>query len=349
MAQRPNREGAAQGSAAWWIARAKLKLRRPQGAPALTAKIYIDGQAGTTGLEIAGRLRGRRDLRLLSIDDAERKDPAARARLFKEADIAVLCLPDEAAREAVALAEGRCRLLDASSAHRTAAGWVYGLPELCAAQAEAIAAAERVSNPGCYPQGFILSVRPLVEAGLLPADALLSLHAVSGYSGGGRRMIEAYQAAAPEQLDRWGARPYALELRHKHLPEMHLHSGLREPPIFCPIVGNFHKGMITQTPLFAAQLNNGAGLRQAQDALAQAYAQAPFIDVAPCADGSRLDAGYLSPCACNGSNRLEIMLFGNADRFILAARYDNLGKGAAGAAVQNLNLMLGRAETEGLT
>ena len=326
-----------------------LKWPAAKGASALTAKIYIDGQAGTTGLEIASRLRGRRDLRLLSINDAERKDPAARARLFEEADIAVLCLPDEAAREAVALAEGCCRLLDASSAHRTAPGWVYGLPELSAGQAEAIAAAERVSNPGCYPQGFILSVRPLVEAGLLPTGALLSLHAVSGYSGGGRRMIEAYQAAAPEQLDHWGARPYALELRHKHLPEMHLHSGLQEPPIFCPIVGNFQKGMITQAPLFAAQLNNGAGPREVRDALAQAYAQAPFIDVAPCADGSRLDAGYLSPGACNGSNRLEIMLFGNANRFILAARYDNLGKGAAGAAVQNLNLMLGRAETEGLT
>ena len=315
----------------------------------MSAKIYIDGQAGTTGLEIASRLRGRRDLRLLSIDDAERKDPAARARLFREADIAILCLPDEAAREAVALGEGRCRLLDASSAHRTAPGWIYGLPELSAGQAEAIAGAERVSNPGCYPQGFILCVRPLVEAGLLPAQALLSLHAVSGYSGGGRKMIEAYQAAPPERLEHWGARPYALELRHKHLPEMHCYSGLQQPPIFSPIVGNFYKGMITQTPLFAAQLAHGAGPREALAALGETYAQAPFIKVAPYADGSRLDAGYLSPCACNDSNRLEIMLFGDAERFILSARYDNLGKGAAGAAVQNLNLMLGCAETEGLT
>ena len=315
----------------------------------MTARIYIDGQAGTTGLEIAGRLRPRRNLQLLSIDDAERKNPAARARLFREADIAILCLPDEAAKEAVALAEGRCRLLDASSAHRTAPGWVYGLPELSAGQAEAIAGAERVSNPGCYPQGFILCVRPLVEAGLLPAEALLSLHALSGYSGGGRKMIEAYQAAAPEQLERWGARPYALELRHKHLPEMHRYSGLEQPPVFSPIVGNFYKGMITQTPLFAAQLTNGAGPREAFDALAEAYAQAPFIDMAPYADGSHLDAGYLSPCACNDSNRLEIMVFGNSEQCILSARYDNLGKGAAGAAVQNLNLMLGCAETEGLT
>ena len=320
-----------------------------RGSPALTAKIYIDGQAGTTGLEIAGRLRGRRDLRLLSIDDVERKDPAARARLFREADIAVLCLPDEAAKGAVALAEGRCRLLDASSAHRTAAGWVYGLPELAAGQAEAITGAERVSNPGCYPQGFILCVRPLVEAGLLPADARLSLHALSGYSGGGRRMIEAYQAATAEQLEHWGARPYALELQHKHLPEMHRHSGLRQPPIFAPVVGNFYRGMITQTPLFTTQLNQGAGPREAHETLAEAYAQAPFIDVAPYADGGRLDAGYLSPGACNGGNRLEIMVFGNAEQCILTARYDNLGKGAAGAAVQNLNLMLGCAETEGLT
>lgn len=315
----------------------------------MTAKIYIDGQAGTTGLEIAGRLRGRRDLRLLSIDDGERKDPAARARLFREADVAILCLPDEAAKEAVALAAGRCRLLDASSAHRTAPGWVYGLPELSAEQAEAIADAQLVSNPGCYPQGFILCVRPLVEAGLLSPQVRLSLHALSGYSGGGRRMIEAYQAATAEQLEHWGARPYALELRHKHLPEMHRYSGLQQPPIFTPVVGNFYKGMITQTPLFAAQLNQGAGARDVQETLAVAYVQAPFIDVAPYPADDRLDGGYLSPCAGNGGNRLEIMVFGNSEQCILTARYDNLGKGAAGAAVQNLNLMLGCAETEGLT
>ena len=314
----------------------------------MTAKVYIDGQAGTTGLEIANRLSDRGDIAVLQIEQAVRKSPARRARMFREADIAILCLPDEAAREAVALADGHCRLLDASSAHRTAKGWVYGLPELCANQASAIASAERVSNPGCYPQGFILCVHPLVRAGLLRSSAKLSMHGLSGYTGGGRRMIEAYQSAAPAQLEDWGARPYALQLRHKHVPEMHFYSGLEEPPIFCPTVGNFRKGMITQTPLFAEQLADGVGVEELWDCLRQAYQDAPFIDLAPYGDCTRLDRGYLSPCAHNGSNRLEILLFGQAGRYSLTARYDNLGKGAAGAAVQNLNLMLGCGQVEGL-
>ena len=313
------------------------------------ARVFIDGQAGTTGIEIAGRLRGRPDIELLSVAEAERKDPSARARLFNQADIAVLCLPDDAAREAAALAEGRCRLLDASTAHRTADGWAYGLPELAPDQPRAIAAADRVSNPGCYPQGFILCVRPLIEAGLLSPQARLTLHTISGYSGGGRQMIEAYEGADAAQWDQWGTRPYALGLRHKHLPEMQRYSGLAAPPMFLPTVGTFRKGMITLVPLFEEQLEGGAGASDVADAVARAYQDAPFVTVSPYGDCGGLEGGFLSPGGCNGTNRMDISLFGNERQLLLAARYDNLGKGAAGAAVQNLNLMLGCEETRGLT
>ncbi len=315
---------------------------------AVAAKVYIDGQAGTTGLEIADRLNSRTDIELLRIDETARKDSTERVRLFRQADIAVLCLPDDAAREAVALAQGSCRLLDASTAHRTASGWVYGLPELAPEQAQAIANAERVSNPGCYPQGFILSIRPLVAAGLLPASTRLSVYALSGYSGGGRKMIDAYSAVSPAVLEGWGARAYALDLQHKHRPEMQRYSGLDQAPIFCPVVCSFHKGMMTQTPLFTDQLADRAGPKDVHEAIAQTYQSAPFIDVAPQSDYKRLEAGYLSPCAHNGSNRLEIFVFGNDEQIVIVARYDNLGKGAAGAAVQNLNLMLGCDETKDL-
>ncbi len=314
------------------------------------AKVFIDGQAGTTGIEISERLRQRPDVELLSVAEAKRKDPAARARLFDQADVAILCLPDDAAREAAALAEGRCRLLDASTAHRTADGWTYGLPELTPGQADAIAAADRVSNPGCYPQGFVLCVRPLIDAGLLSPEANLTLHAISGYSGGGRKMIEAYEAADAGQRDRWGTRPYALNLRHKHLPEMQRYSGLAAPPLFSPTVGAFRKGMVTLVPLFREQLDGGARAADVVDALARAYRDSPFVVVSSYGGDCRgLEGGFLSPGGCNGTNRMEISLFGNAGQLLLAARYDNLGKGAAGAAVQNLNLMLGCEQTQGLT
>ncbi len=314
----------------------------------MTAKVFIDGEVGTTGIEISERLRQRPDIELLSVAEAKRKDPTARARLFDQADIAILCLPDDAAREAAALAEGRCRLLDASTAHRTADGWIYGLPELAPSQADAIAAAERVSNPGCYPQGFVLCVRPLVDAGLLPPEANLTLHAISGYSGGGRKMIEAYEAADAGQWEQWGARPYALNLRHKHLPEMQRYSGLTSPPLFSPTVGAFRKGMVTLVPLFREQLEGGGQAGDVVDALAHAYRDSPFVAVSRYGDCRGLEGGFLSPCGCNGTNRMEISLLGNARQLLLAARYDNLGKGAAGAAVQNLNLMLGCEQTRGL-
>jgi N-acetyl-gamma-glutamyl-phosphate reductase len=312
------------------------------------ANVFIDGQAGTTGLEILARLEGRPDIDLIRIDDQDRKDPAARTAALRAADVAILCLPDDAAREAVALADGKVRFLDASTAHRVAPDWVYGLPELGRGQRDAIAGAQRVSNPGCYPQGFILCVRPLIEAGLLARDALLSVHAVSGYSGGGRSMIEAYERADADR-EAWGARPYGLTLAHKHVPEMLRFSGALHPPVFSPSVAFYYKGMITQVPLAMSALKRGTTREDVHGCLEAAYRDEPFVRVLEPHAASVLEAGYLSPTALNDTNSLEIMVFGSPTQLMLTARYDNLGKGASGAAVQNLNLMLGVPETTGLT
>ena len=314
----------------------------------MTIKVYIDGQAGTTGLEIAGRLRTRTDIELLAIAGADRKREAARRRLLQSADVSILCLPDDAARAAVRLAGSDCRLIDASTAHRTDPDWVYGLPELAPEQPEAIAGARLVSNPGCYPQGFILTIRPLIDAGVLDPGTPLTVHALSGYSGGGRKMIEAYRCLDAESREAWGARPYALELAHKHTPEMRRYAGTAKAPLFSPIVGNFYKGMVIQVPLFADQVSKGATPASIRQILAETYAGARFVDVLPFPADAALDGGFLSPAACNGANRMEIAVFGNERRMLLSARYDNLGKGAAGAAVQNLNLMLGCDEAAGL-
>lgn len=312
-------------------------------------KVFIDGEAGTTGLQIAQRLRARDDLTVLRIDDAARKDPGARARLLEEADIAILCLPDDAAREAVAMAGPQCRILDASSAHRVAPGWAYGLPELHPQARSEIANATRVSNPGCYPQGFILLVRPLVEAGILPADLPLRLHAVSGYSGGGRSLVETYREFDEETAERLNVRPYALGLKHKHVPEMHHYSGTTQPPLFSPSVGNYYQGMLIQLPLFTLELNGAPSPEDIQALLAQRYQDEAFISVLPVGAPDALESGYLNATACNNTNRLELMVFGNGEQLLLVARYDNLGKGASGAAVQNLNLMMGVDESTGLT
>ena len=314
----------------------------------MTVRVYIDGQAGTTGLEIASRLRGRADIELLTIAEADHRSATARRCLLQGADVSILCLPDDAARQAVELAGEGCRLIDASTAHRTDPGWVYGLPELSPEQPHALAGARLVSNPGCYPQGFILAVRPLIDAGVLDPATPLSMNALSGYSGGGRKMIETYRSADAEQLETWGARPYALELAHKHLPEMQQYSGTARTPLFSPIVGNFYKGMLTQVPLFAEQVPDGTTPTDIQQILAERYAGVRFVDVLPFPATRSLDGGYLSPTACNDTNRLEIAVFGNERHILVTARYDNLGKGAAGAAVQNLNLMLGCDEAAGL-
>jgi N-acetyl-gamma-glutamyl-phosphate reductase len=312
-------------------------------------RIFIDGEAGTTGLQIAQRLEQRSDLELARIDPGARKDPEARARMLESVDIAVLCLPDDAAREAVALAGDRCRILDASTAHRTSEGWVYGLPELNREQRGLIREAVRVSNPGCYPQGFILLVRPLLEAGLLSPSLPLRIHGLSGYSGGGRPLIETYEGFDAETLERWNTRPYALGLQHKHVPEMQRYAGCEFAPLFAPTVGNYYQGMLVQLPLFTREFSAPASPGDVRELLASRYADEPFVSVLPTGAPEALDGGFLAPTTCNHTNRIELMVFGHSEQLLLTARYDNLGKGASGAAIQNLNLMMGVEEITGLT
>jgi N-acetyl-gamma-glutamyl-phosphate reductase len=304
----------------------------------MSVQIFIDGAAGTTGLQIAERLAGRTDLSLLTLDAERRKDPAARANALNAADIAILCLPDEAAREAVALIRNdRTRVIDASTAHRIAPGWTYGLPEVVGRAA--VVEARRVSNPGCYPTGFVAIMAPLVRAGIVPADWPLSVNAVSGYSGGGKAMIAEYEAGpAPA----W--RSYALGLDHKHLGEMKHQAGLSAPPIFAPAVVPLYSGMVVEVPLPLARLPGRPSAEAVRDAWRSFYAGSPVVSV-PAWEGATLAADRLA-----GSDRLELFAFADQDDGVarLVAVLDNLGKGASGAAVQSLNLMAGLPETAGL-
>lgn len=309
----------------------------------MTHTIFIDGQAGTTGLQLAAWLEKHPRIRLLAVEERFRKDAAQRAALMQSADAVALCLPDNAAKEALRLAP-QARFLDASTAHRVAEGWVYGLPELAPAQRQALRGARRVANPGCYPTGFALSVRPLIESGLLGADVPLRLHAVSGYSGGGRAMIANYRACDDPA---WRTRPYALSLRHKHLPEMRRYAGTATTPLFSPAVGHYHNGLVVQVGLFADELG-GAGASEVRGVLTDRYRGEPFVHVHDAGAADALDDGFLSPTGRNGSNHLDLFVFGHDAQVLIVSRYDNLGKGAAGAAVQNLNLMLGLPETLGL-
>jgi N-acetyl-gamma-glutamyl-phosphate reductase len=308
-------------------------------SPRAAAKpiVYIDGEAGTTGLEIRRRLDALADrLEVRSIEAASRKDDGARRAMMRQADLVVFCLPDAAAVEAAGwldeLGDAAPKVVDASTAHRVTEGWVYGFPELDAGQASAIASARRVTNPGCYPTGAIALIRPLVDAGLIPAGYSLTVNAVSGYSGGGRSMIEAYEAGSAPAFELYG-----LGLEHKHVPELHKYSRLTMRPIFVPSVGNFRQGMLVSVPLHLDALPGKPTARDLEAALAAHYAGARLVSVVPAEKGGRLDA-----LALNGTDRLELRVFAHPRhaQAVLVARLDNLGKGASGAAVQNIELML---------
>lgn len=305
-------------------------------------KIFIDGEHGTTGLQIRNRLAARRDLDVLSIPEAERRNNAMRADFLKRADIAILCLPDDAAREAVRMLDGvnSTRVIDTSTAHRTHPDWVYGFAEMETAQKERIAGARLVANPGCYPTGAIALVRPLVAAGILPSDYPVTVNAVSGYTGGGKQLIAQMEdernpdhIAAPHFL-------YGLTLHHKHVPEMKVHGLLENTPLFSPSVGRFAQGMIVQVPLYLSGLNGAPALGDVHAALAAHYAGQAIVEVVPLEESRKLVR--LDPTALNGTDRMKLYVFGTEGdgRVNLVAQLDNLGKGASGAAVQNMDLML---------
>ena len=304
--------------------------------------VFIDGRAGTTGLGICARLNARDDVRLLQLDEALRKDVSARREMMHAADVVFLCLPDDAAREAVALCPAETVLIDASTAHRTEAGWAYGFPELSAAHRAAIAQSKRIANPGCHASGFLAIVYPLVAMGIAPRDYPFVCHSVTGYTGGGKKMIAAYESEDRDPLFA-APRAYGLGQAHKHLPEMQKVAGLTRTPVFCPIVADFDCGMCVTVPIFTDFLAKKCSVSSIYAMFAEYYASHRFISVT-----QNSENGYLSANKLKGSNRLEIYVGGNDERILLSARLDNLGKGASGAAVQNMNLALSLDEGKGL-
>ena len=309
-----------------------------------TTKVYIDGQSGTTGLQIYDRIGARDDLELLRIDDDKRHDVDERRRFINAADVVFLCLPDDGAREAVSLVENpdTC-IIDASTAHRTADGWTYGFPELSHEQREAIATSKRIANPGCHATGLISTTAPLVRMGIVPADYPVTCYSITGYSGGGKKMIASYEAESrPGTLDAPGI--YGLSLSHKHLPEMQKVAGLDYPPVFMPFVDDYYKGMATTIMLQSRLLGGTPGAEEICARLQGYYADEHFVTVLPF--GTNASTLYANELA--GTNYLRIIVCGNEERISVTALFDNLGKGASGAAVQNMNIVLGLDETTGL-
>lgn len=307
--------------------------------------IFIDGEAGTTGLQIRQRLLGRTDVQVFSIDDADRKSDARRREALNECDLAILCLPDDAARKAVSFVENiNVKVLDASSAHRTTPGWVYGLPELNPTQPEEIANARFVTNPGCYPTGAVLLLAPLISSRVLPATFAAAVNAVSGYSGAGKTLITRYEDKRDPKYTDCPHAAYALQLEHKHIAEMAFYSGMQTRPIFMPAYGNYRQGILMRIPLFSHDISERVCIDEIRETLEKHYKNAKHICVL--SEDACMKEETLDPTALNGSNELQIRVFSNQkhNQAVLTAVYDNLGKGASGAAVQNMNIMLGLSE-----
>jgi N-acetyl-gamma-glutamyl-phosphate reductase len=310
--------------------------------------VFVDGQHGTTGLKIRERLDGRKDIEVLEIPEEKRKELEARKKLINEADIVFLCLPDDAARESVSLIKNsQVCVIDGSTAHRITEGWVYGLPELNKGQRALIKKSKRIAVPGCHATGFVLILYPLVAQGIVAADYPVTCHTVAGYSGGGKAMIADYQdESVPDFIK--NPRPYSLALNHKHVPEMTKIVGLSRPPIFAPTVVNVYAGEIISIPLVPDYLKKKLSAADIREILADYYAGEKFVKVMPYPADDYLKNGFLTFGDCNGTNNLEIFVFGGKDRILVSTRYDNLGKGASGTAVQNMNIVLGVDEATGL-
>lgn len=310
-------------------------------------KVFVDGQEGTTGLQINDYLEKRKDLEILKIEQEERKNPERRSFYLNSADIVFLCLPDAASREAVSLVTNpKTRIIDASTAYRTDNQWTYGMPELNPGQRDKIRNSFRVSNPGCHATGFVLSLNPLVQTGIVPRDYPVVCYSLTGYSGGGKKLIQTFENNELENIN--SPKHYALQLHHKHLPEMQKAVQLSYPPAFLPVIAKYYKGMVTSIPLLPRLLNKTVTVADVKELFSEYYQNEPFIKVMA-SDDSCLEKGYMNAEACNGTNRFEIFVYGNDEQIVVMARFDNLGKGASGAAIQNMNIMLGVEETLGLT
>ena len=311
--------------------------------------IFIDGQAGTTGLKLEERLKPRKDVNLLTIDPALRKDPTAKRNIMQNAHVIFLCLPDDEARKSVAMAPNDALVIDASTAHRVSPGWVYGLPELSTAHRSALAGAKRIAVPGCHAAGFISMIYPLLSAGVISRDAKLSCSSLTGYSGGGRGLIDIYENNRSPGDALQAPRPYALGLCHKHLPEMQGICGLSYPPHFVPVVGDIAQGMLVTVPIWTADLLKPAGVEDIWKVWDAHYSGSRFIKVMPLDMAANTEGGFMNITTCNNSNRLELFVFGHETQILLGARLDNLGKGASGAAVQCMNIACDLDEGLGLS